>query len=134
MSSLYLTWYTRCPACRLVGPPRSATYALAGPPPTDAPDWRQPAELGCSSCGHHYTVTADDLQPHDAEHTCTRCDTTTPVPSTAAEVVCRSCHLFAPGPAASTDQDVADKRRVTQDLHILEMQAAVQEAKRHRGL
>lgn len=129
-------WYTRCPDCGLVGPAAAAEIPLTGPPPHGVPDWTQPVRVRCFHCGHSHPIRVADVLGFNAQHVCPRagCGALTPVPSTAAEVVCRTCRLYAPGPATRADRMVADQRHAAQTLHTLELQHRVREGKRRAGL
>jgi hypothetical protein len=121
------TWYTRCPMCRLVGPPQSATYQRE-PAPASGVDWSYPVVVTCIPSGHEHAIGVDDLEPHDATHTCSRCSGTTPVPAAAAQVVCLSCRLYAAGPAAQADDMVAMRLRSVEQAHAIALRDALRAA------
>lgn len=121
--------YVRCPGCDLVGPAERLEYELSD---VGDIDWAHPVHWECAECGYLDTITADQVLPADAGHTCVGCGTATPCPAAAARVECPNCGLIGLGPATA-DPEIAGQLRAIEALHDMELR--VQQALRDsRGM
>jgi hypothetical protein len=123
--------FIRCVSCGLVAEPGSADALLLDGDRIDATSGKSTAQ--CAPCGRSQPLTAEVVvDDRTGTYTCRGCGDTRACPADAARVQCRGCGVYGMGPGTA-DPAAADRLRITEGLHNLELRSTYERAVRRRS-